>query len=128
MLNSVRAKNPNPTTKAFAKILIDLLDERFPKCGSANCHYAAATIVHPFYQGMALYDLGTHAATVAQFLKDNDNTQEDLDMAQVAEDFDDDDMSIEAATQRARNQMRLGAGLIRNFYMQIRSLANTLLV
>ena len=49
-------------------------------------------------------------------------------MAQVAEDFDDDDMSIEAATQRARNQMRLGAGLIRNFYMQIRSLANTLLV
>ena len=122
-------KHSNPVTKDFAKILMRLLEERFPKCGSKNYLYAAATIVHPYYQGMALYDLDTHAPTTAQFVKDNEEQpQDDLNAAQVMDEFDEDDMSIEAATQRARAQ-RLGpqaAGVIRKLNMPVRSLANSI--
>lgn len=110
VLNSIAVKNPCPVTKAFARTLIKLLEDRFPKCGSENYHYAAATIVHPYYQGMALYELGTHQATTAQFVQENEDQsdKDDLNAAQVLDDFEEDDMSIEAATQRARAQ-RLGA-------------------
>ena len=85
ILNSIAAKNPNPVTKSFAKSLIKLLDERFPKCGSANYIYASATIVHPYYQGMALYELGTHLDITNQFVLDNEEQpqKDDLNAAQV---------------------------------------------
>ena len=52
---------------------------------------------------MALYDLGTQHSTMERFVKDNDQVTErdDLNAAQIM-DVEEDDMSIEALTQRAR--------------------------
>ena len=106
MLNSIHVKHANPVTKRFAAILIKLLNERFPKCGSENFIYAAATIVHPYYQGMMLYDLGNKNEVMAQFIKENEEKEDDDDLnsARGGEDFDEEDMSCEAMTQRARNR------------------------
>ena len=102
-LHGIVSKGRNPVSIKFSAILIKLLEERFPKCGSDNYFYAAATILHPFYQGMALYDLGTQHSTMERFIKDNDQVTErdDLNAAQIM-DVEEDDMSIEALTQRAR--------------------------
>ena len=102
-LHGIRVKGTNQVSKRFAAILIKLLEERFPKCGSENYYYAAATILHPFYQGMALYDLGTQHSTMERFVKENDQSDEkdDLNSAHLM-DLEEDDMSIEALTQRAK--------------------------
>ena len=112
MLNSIVIKHANPSTKRFASILIKLLEERFPKCGSDNFIYAAATIVHPYYQGMMLFDLGNRDEVMDQFMKENEETEagDDLNAARANDDFDEEDMSCEAMTQRAFQKRRQQSG------------------
>ena len=108
LLSSIVVKHANPVTKRFANILIRLLNERFPKCGSDNFIYAAATIVHPYYQGMMLFDLGNRDEVMDRFMKENEEKDDadDLNAARASDDFDEEDMSCEAMTQRAFQRRR----------------------
>ena len=118
LLNSIVIKHANPATKRFAAILIRLLNERFPKCGAENFIYAAATIVHPYYQGMMLYDLGNQHEVMDQFMKENEEKEDgdDLNAARAADDFDQEDMSCEAMTQRAFQARRQQQSSGKNAY------------
>ena len=49
----------------FATKLKELLNERFPKGGSAIPQFAAATVLHPTYKHFILSDLGTTDETLA---------------------------------------------------------------
>ena len=100
-LTGIRVKDPNPSSKAFATILLKNLEARFPNCGSQNYFYAAANILHPYYQGVVLFDLNTRESTMNTFLKENE-VSDDLNSAIAVEDFEEEDMSVEALTQRAR--------------------------
>ena len=71
-LTGIRVKDPNPSSKAFATILLKNLEARFPNCGSQNYFYAAANILHPYYQGVVLLDLNTRESTMNTFLKENE--------------------------------------------------------
>ena len=109
-LTSMVSKTSNSeVTKDFAEAMLANIEAKLPKCGSQNFLYSVGNLLHPFYKGFILHQMGAYQTTLQRFIGDNGNAiQQNLDVAEIEEDSGDDEevVTAEALTQWAMKEAK----------------------
>lgn len=109
-LTAMATKTSNSeVTKDFAEAMLANIEAKLPKCGSQNFLYAVGNLLHPFYKGFILNQMGAYQTTLQRFIDDNGNTiEQSLDGGEDVEDSDDNEevVTAEVLTQRAMKEAK----------------------